>query len=381
MQPPTEKSAQYVEWIRQNSARLEEYADEIERTSAVSDEIWKYYIDEDMCRLTLPEQWGGAGLSVAEYVPVLEEAAKISGATRMILHGQNGMWRLVEQWGTEDQKARWLPIHRDGGIFTFALTEPGNGTGRDITTTAVRDGDDWVVNGTKHLISLGTQAELVHLIAATGKDDRGGATATCFLVPKGTKGVTYLPLPETMGCRGMNHDLMVMDDARLPGDAVLGDVGQGLHLGLRGFLDISRLCIAASCVGLARRATELACDFSKQRVTFGRPIAARQAVKMLLAEMICDVYATDQAVRAVAEKYDRGESIEAEAAMCKYLGIEMVGRVTDRALRVHGGIGYTEQHKIERHYRDARAMWFEEGTAEIQKIVVANQLLAGNVDW
>ena len=174
---------------------------------------------------------------------------------------------------------------------------------------------------------------------------------------------------------------MDFEDCRLPADSVLGEVGQGLHLGLRGFLDISRLGIAISALGLAHRALELALEFSKQRVTFGKPIASRQAVKLAIAEMASDIYAVDHAVMAAAEKYDGGESIEAEAAMCKLLGIEMVGRVTDRALRMHGGIGYTAAHKIERHYRDARALWFEEGTAEIQKIVVANTLLADGITW
>jgi alkylation response protein AidB-like acyl-CoA dehydrogenase len=142
---------------------------------------------------------------------------------------------------------------------------------------------------------------------------------------------------------------------------------------------VSRLGIAGSALGLARRSLELATAYSQQRITFGKPIAKRQAVKMLLAEMAADIFAVQSAVMETCRKYDRGESITNEAAMCKLLAIEMVGSVTDRALRLHGGIGYTGAHKIERHYRDARALWFEEGTAEIQKLVVGGAVVRGEL--
>jgi alkylation response protein AidB-like acyl-CoA dehydrogenase len=217
-------------------------------------------------------------------------------------------------------------------------------------------------------------------MAATGRDDKG-ATTTMFLLPKGTPGVTATPLPPTMGCRGANHDVVVLDNVRLPADAVLGDVDEGLYLGLRGFLDISRLGIAITAVGVAKSALERALDFAKQRVTFGKPIAARQAVKLPLAEMAADIFTVEAGVLASAERYDAGQPIMMEAAICKLQGLEMVGRVTDRALRIHGGIGYTEAYRIERIYRDARALWFEEGTAEIQKIVLANDLIDRGISW
>jgi alkylation response protein AidB-like acyl-CoA dehydrogenase len=297
----------------------------------------------------------------------------------MFVHGQNGMWRLVEQWGTDEQKKRWLPVHQAGGIFTFGLTEPDHGTGRDISTTAQLVGDEWVINGRKHLISWAGEAELVHLIARTSTER--GQEATCFLLPKGTPGVTVEKLPHTMGCKGGSHDIMIFEDARLPSDAVLGQVGDGLTLGLRGFLDVSRLSIAVSALGLSRRAMDLATEFARQRVTFGRPIADRQAVRLSIAEMAADIYSVQAAVTDASARFDAGQPITAEAAMCKYLGLEMVGRVTDRALRMHGGIGYTRAHKIERHYRDARALWFEEGTSEIQRLVIADEVMRNGVTF
>jgi len=374
--PVTKK---YLEAAAKLAPELEDLADEIEQTEQFPARGFRLLADNDLLRLTLPTGWGGQGMSLIDYFPVLQEIAKIHGTFRMFVHGQNGMWRLVEQWGTDEQKNRWLPVHQQGGIFTFALTEPGNGTGRDISTTAELAGGQWVINGRKHLISWAGEAELVHLIARTSTER--GREATCFLLPKGTPGVTVEKLPHTMGCKGGSHDIMIFENTTLPADAVLGEVGGGLTLGLRGFLDVSRLSIAVSALGLARRAMDLATEFARQRVTFGRPIADRQAVRLSIAEMAADIYSVQTAVTDASARFDAGQPITAEAAMCKYLGLEMVGRVTDRALRMHGGIGYTRAHKIERHYRDARALWFEEGTSEIQRLVIAHELLRNGVTF
>ena len=373
------KTQHYLELVDRLSDQLEDLADEVERTEEFPERAYQLLAENDVLRLTLPEGWGGQGMSLLEYFPVLQRVANIHGTFRMFVHGQNGMWRLIDQWGTEDQKQRWLPVFANGGLFTFGLTEPDAGTGRDIATTAVRDGDEWVINGRKHLISWAGEAELVHLIAKTGEER--GSEATCFLLPKGTAGVRVEKLAHTMGCKGGSHDRLVFEDCRLPADAVLGEVGHGLVLGLRGFLDVSRLSIAVSCLGLARRAMDLSTEFVRQRVTFGKPIAARQAVRLSIGEMAADIYAVQAAVDHASELFDAGEPITAEAAMCKYLGLEMVGRVTDRALRLHGGIGYTQEHKIERHYRDARALWFEEGTSEIQRLVIADEILRNGVSF
>jgi alkylation response protein AidB-like acyl-CoA dehydrogenase len=373
------KTQHYLHVVDGHSDELEGLADEVERTEEFPTRAYELLAEADLLRLTLPEEWGGQGMSLLEYFPVLQRVANIHGTFRMFVHGQNGMWRLIDQWGTEAQKQEWLPTFARGGLFTFGLTEPDAGTGRDIQTTAVRDGDSWVINGRKHLISWAGEAELVHLIAKTS--DERGKEATCFLLPKGTPGASVEKLAHTMGCKGGSHDRLVFEDCRLPADAALGEVGQGLLLGLRGFLDVSRLSIAVSCLGLARRAMDLSTDFVGQRVTFGKPIAARQAVRLSIGEMAADIYAVQSAVDHAAGLFDAGQPITAEAAMCKYLGLEMVGRVTDRALRLHGGIGYTQEHKIERHYRDARALWFEEGTSEIQRLVIADEILRNGVTF
>jgi alkylation response protein AidB-like acyl-CoA dehydrogenase len=282
------KTQHYIDIVHGLTPELEKLADEVEETEQFPTRAFELLADNDLLRLTLPTEFGGQEMSLIDYFPVLQEVARIHGTFRMFVHGQNGMWRLVEQWGSQEQKERWLPVHRQGGIFTFGLTEPDNGTGRDISTTAVRDGDEWVINGRKHLISWAGEAELVHLIAKTG--DERGKEATCFLLPKGTPGVRVEKLAHTMGCKGGSHDRMIFEDCRLPANSVLGEEGQGLYLGLRGFLDVSRLSIAVSCLGLARQAMDLAVDFAKARVTFGKAIATRQAMRLSIAEMAADIY-------------------------------------------------------------------------------------------
>ena len=382
----TEKARTYIDVVKNLTPEFEELGDQLEaevhdvaaRDHPASKRLYELVIENDLHQLTLPEKWGGLGFSSRDYMPVLSEVAGINGALRMVVHGANGMWRLVDQYGTDEQKQEWLPRMSAGETVTFGLTEPNNGTGRDITSSAVLDGDEWVINGTKWLISFASSASMIHLLAATGSDERG-KTLTCFLLPKDTPGVSTEPLPRTMGCRGAAHEWMWLKDVRLPRDAVLGGVGEGLNLGLRGFLDISRLGIATTALGNCRKALELATEFARERVTFGKPIASRQAVRLSLAEMACETFSLQSAIMECCARFDRGESIEDGAAMCKYLGIEAVTEVLDRALRLHGGIGYTEMHRIERLYRDSRALWFEEGTAEIQKLVIGNSVVSGRL--
>jgi alkylation response protein AidB-like acyl-CoA dehydrogenase len=373
------KTEHYLKVLDGLVPELEQLATETDETERFPERAYAILRDNDFLRLTLPVEWGGQGMSLMEFFPVLQGVAKIHGTFRMFVHGQNGLWRMVEQWGTEEQQRTWLPVIRDGALFTFALTEPDNGTGRDISTRAERDGDEWVISGKKHLITWAGEAKLMHLIARTS--DTRGEEATCFLVPQGTPGCTVEKLPHTMGCKGGSHDIVHFDNCRLPADAVLGGVGNGLHLGLRGFLDVSRLGIAVSALGLSRRALELSIAFAEQRVTFGKPIASRQAVRLAIADMATDIYALQAAIDDAAQRFDRGEGIAAEAAMCKQLAIRTVGDVTDRALKLHGGIGYTRAHTIERHYRDARALWFEEGTPDIQRLVIADEVLRNGLTF
>lgn len=356
--------------------QLEVYGDDIEATCIIPSEVLPLLTEHGLLRMTLPVEYGGSGLSARQYLRVLERVAGFHGAIRMFVHGMNGLWRPMHNFGTKEQRDRWLPIHQAGGLFAFALTETDRGSGRDVGTTAVVDGDQWVINGTKNLISWAGDAEVIYVIAATGGASDGKREISCILVPKDSPGMTCTRIADGMGCRGSRHDVVVFDDVRVPIDNLLGERGQGLEVGVRGFLDISRLGIATSALGASQRMFDMAIDYAKKRSTFGRPIAERQAIQMQVGEMAADLFSLRSAIFETARLFDEGESIVTEAAMCKLLGIEIAGRVSDRALRIHGGIGYTGAYRIERIYRDIRALWFEEGTAEIQKLVTSRHYLA-----
>jgi alkylation response protein AidB-like acyl-CoA dehydrogenase len=289
----------------------------------------------------------------------------------------NGLWRPMFNFGTQEQKARWLPVFREGRFFAFSLTEADTGSGRDVGTTAMLERGEWVVNGRKNLISFAGDAAVHYVIARTGTGADGVPEISCILVPKGTVGMKIVPLPEGMGCRGTAHDGVIYENCRVPAANLLGKRGEGIDVGIRGFLDPSRLGIATSCLGVAQRSFELACEFARKRVTFGKPIGRRQAIQMQIGEMAAELYSLRTAIQDAARRFDEGLPIATEAAMAKLLGIEIMGSVTDRALRIHGGIGYTRAYRIERLYRDGRAMWFEEGTAEIQKQTISRAFLAG----
>jgi alkylation response protein AidB-like acyl-CoA dehydrogenase len=326
--------------------------------------------------LTIPAEYGGVGLTVPQYLPIIAEFAKLQGGIRVLVHVHNNMSHALWELGSEEQRRNLLPDVAQGEkSIAFGLTEPDHGTGAGMGTTARQEGDEYVINGRKWLITNSNIASHFMIFGRTIVDgeDRG---ISAFMVERDAEGFEREPLPETMGCKGGEHGLLTLTDVRVPIDAVLGEVGDGLPQ-MEQHLEISRLFIAATSLGTSERAFELSVEQSKNRVTFGKPIAERQAIQRYLAEMAVDIYALRSMIADAGEKWDRGRRIPAEASMCKLFGLEAVGRVTDLALLVHGGIGYTRMRKIERLYRDARLNWLEEGTPSIQQMVIARQFLDG----
>lgn len=326
--------------------------------------------------LIIPEEYGGVGLSMSQYLPILSEFAKIQGGIRVVVHVHNSMAHALLELGNEEQRRAVLPGCVEGTLsVAFALTEPDHGTGADLGTTIVRDGTDYVINGRKWLITNSDFA--THFITFGKTDPLGGSNGvSAVLIERGTPGFSIEALPETMGCKGGEHGLLTFDDVRVPVSSLLGQEGRGLAQ-MEQALEISRVFIAASSLGTAERSLELALEHAKSRHTFGKPLAARQSIQRYLAEMATDVYALRNMIADAAEKWDRGLRIPAEASMCKLFGLEAVGRVTDRALLTFGGIGYTRQHPIERLYRDARLNWLEEGPPTVQYMVASAALLQG----
>lgn len=322
----------------------------------------------------IPQEYGGQGLQFQAYCSIIEEFSKIHGGLRVLVHVHNSMAHAFSIMANERQKQDVLPGAAQGHkSVAFALTEPDYGSGADIGTTAVRDDGCFILNGRKHLITNADFASHFIVFAKTIPGSRASDSVTAFCVERSIEGFTMEPMPETMGCKGGTHALLRFDNVRLPKSAVLGIEGRGLGQ-MEEALEISRLFIAASSLGSAERALELSVRFAKNRVTFGKPISERQAVQRYLAEMATDIYALRQMIEHAARALDAGKRISGEGAMCKLFGLEAVGRVTDRALLVHGGVGYTQLHEIERLYRDARLNWLEEGTPTIQYAVIAKTL-------
>ena len=355
---------------------LEEAAARIEREGRVPREIWDLLNRRGYLRLAAPVEYGGAGLPFPAYVEFLEAFSQAHGSLRMIVHVMNGIWRPMARRASAEQVERFVRPQVEGRhTVAFTLTEPGNGSGADIQTTARRIGDRYLLNGEKHLITFGLVCD--HYLLFCRLEGTSGHEGTLALMaPRHAPGLRAVSMGDSLGLRGTDHAHLYMKDCEVPVANRLGAEGQGLDVALRGFLDASRICVAASCVGLAQRALDLAVARAKARVTFGRPIAARQAIQMRLAEMETDVEAARQLVRWAAGRWEADPPAAAAAAKAKLFALEMLQRVTDGALQVWGGAGYFEDSPIARVYRDARAQRFEEGTAEIQKATIAKELLA-----
>jgi alkylation response protein AidB-like acyl-CoA dehydrogenase len=346
---------------------------EIEDTEHIPhDKLWPALAGMQAFALIIPEKWGGLGLSVSQYVPIIAEFGKTQGGIRALVHVHNSMCHALSDLGTPEQCAEVLPAAARGEkSVAFALTEPDYGTGADLGSRATKVDGGWVINGRKHLITNSDFASHFMVFAKTGDRE-----VSCLLTPRDASGFKIESLPHTMGAKGGAHGLLTFTDCFVPDSAVMGDVGKGLDQ-LEKALEISRVFVAASSLGTAEYALELSVARAKERVTFKKPIAERQAIQRYLAEMATDVYALRLMLQDVAARWDRGERVPAQASMTKLFGLEAVGRVTDRALLVFGGIGYTRAHKIERLYRDARLNWIEEGTPTIQHLVIARQVING----
>lgn len=327
--------------------------------------------------LLIPTEYGGLGLTMGQYLPIIGEFAKVHGGIRGIVHVHNSITLAFYKLADDRQRQQIMPGTPDvRHSVAIALTEPNHGTGKDIGTTARRDGDSYVLNGHKWLISNSDLASHFMVFALTDTDS--APKVSTFMVHRDAPGLIIEPMPELMGCKGGQHGHLSFTDVRVPASSVLGEVGDGIEKMVLA-LENSRVYVAASSLGVAERALELSIDYAKQRHTFGRPIAERQAVQRYLAEMAVDVYALRRMLADAADKADHGQRIPMEAAMCKIFGLEAVTRVTDRALLVHGGVGYTRGHSIDRLYRDARLNWLEEGTPTIQQSVIAQHVLAGEL--
>lgn len=345
----------------------------IDASGQVGPETWDDLRERNFLRLAAPATYGGLGLCFTQYLELLGLFSHMHGSLRVIVHVMNGLWRCLDRKATDEQRSRFvIPFVQGEKRITFTLTEPNSGSGTDIKTAAHRDGDDYVVSGEKWMIIFSDIAD-EFLLFCRLEGTVGASGTLALLVPRDTPGLEIRPMPPAMGISGTQHGHLVLADCRVPADNCLGEEGEGLDVAFNGFLDPSRIAIGMTCVGLAERALELALMHAKTRVTFGKALAERQTIQMWLAEMATDIEAARQLVLYAGAAFEAGTCTSALASMAKLQGTEMLQRVTDKALQIHGGIGYF-QGEMERIYRDARMQRFEEGTAETQKMTIARSL-------
>ncbi len=353
----------------------ERWTELIERERRVPPGLWDELRDLGYLRLAAPIEYGGRGLCLTAYLEVLEIISRSHASLRMIVHVSNGIWRPIAAHATAAQRERFLlPLVAGEIKVAFTLTEPTAGTGADLRCSVVREADTYYLSGEKHLITFGTIADYLLLFARLEGTQGVDGTLALMVPPRG-EGVHAAVMPDSMGVRGTDHAHLIFDRAPVAVANRLGAEGEGLEVALGGFLAPSRISLAMTCVGLAQRALELAVAYATRRETFGRKLAQRQAISFKLAEMATDIEAARALVMQAARAWESDHQALGESAMAKLFATEMLQRVTDAALDVHGGIGYFSPTPIERVYRDARAQRFEEGTAEIQKMTIARELL------
>ncbi len=355
--------------------RLRPLEERVEREDEVPDEIVREMREMGLFGLSIPEEYGGLGLSMAEEVRVALEFGRTTPAFRSVF-GTNvgiGSQGLVMA-GTDEQKSQWLPKIASGEIVTsFALTEPGAGSdSASVQTSAVRDGEVYRLSGTKRFITNADKASLFTVMARTGGEGARGVSA--FLVPADLPGVSVGKPERKMGQQGAHVCDVNFDEAPVPAANRLGQEGEGFKVAMR-VLDRGRLHISAVCVGIAERLIADCVAYAADRKQFGRPLADFQLVQAMIADSKTEAMAAKALTFEAAAKKDAGDPIILDAAAAKYFASEMVGRVADRAVQIFGGAGYIADYGIERLYRDVRLFRIYEGTSQIQQLVIAREVM------
>lgn len=324
----------------------------------------------------VPVELGGSGLGYHEYISALEEISKVDPSIGLSIAAHNSLCtNHILEFGDEAQKARWIPKLAHGEwIGAWGLTEHNTGSDAGgMNTTARKDGDHWVLNGAKNFITHGISGEVAVVIARTGeKGDSRGMTA--FVVEKGTPGFSSGKKENKLGMRASETAELIFHDCRIPDANRLGPVGEGFIQSMK-VLDGGRISIAALSLGVAKGAYEAALKYSKERVQFGKPISQFQAISFKLADMATEIEAAELLVHKAAFMKNSGRPVTQASAMAKMYASEVCVRVANEAVQIHGGYGYTKDFPVEKFYRDSKLCTIGEGTTEIQKLVIAKNIL------
>ncbi len=322
----------------------------------------------------LPEEYGGMGLDTISYCLVMEELGRADSSVRGIVSVNNGLaGKTIATWGTSDQKAEWLPRLCSGeALGCYGLTEPGSGSDpASLVTRAERDGDSWVINGSKIFITLGSWAGVCLVFARTGGEGPRGIT--CFLVPRSSDGFTARKIDGKLGLRAQDTAELFLDDVRVPDSARLGDEGAGFKVAMSA-LDNGRISLAAGSVGIAQGCVDACLAYAADRTQFGRSIATFQLVQELIADTAVETEAARMLAWRAAFLADAGEPYTLAASQAKYYASEVAVRSANAAVQVHGGYGYIDEFPVQKYLRDARVSTLYEGTSQIQKLLIGRAL-------
>jgi len=328
-----------------------------------------------MLGVIFPEEYGGAGLSYVDYVNVIEELGVVDSGFALSVAAHNSLGSgHIYLAGNDEQKKKWLPKLTSGEwIGAWGLTEPGSGSDASgLRTTAVKDGDAWVLNGTKNFITNATYANIAVVLAVTDRSEKKGITA--FAVEMDREGIRPGKKENKLGMRVSDTAELVLEDCHVPDDNILGEIGYGFVDAMK-VLDGGRISIGALALGIARGAYEAARDYSKQRQAFGKPIAEFQAIQFMLADMATEIDAARLLCHRAAVMKDAGEKVTQASAMAKLYASEVAVRATEKGVQIFGGYGFVKDFPAEKYYRDVKLCTIGEGTSEIQRMVIARNLL------
>jgi acyl-CoA dehydrogenase len=365
-------------FVQEECVPLEEEIDrKDEFPRELMEKMAKKAVDIGLYALDQPVEYGGGGQGLMCRVMIAEEFGRTIDAFALLYSGGDSM---IARYGTPEQKEKYLRPLCNGEMFTaIGMTEPDAGSDvASIQTTADKDGDNYIINGSKRFTTWGDKADMIKVWAVTDKVKRAKGGISCFLVPTDTPGFKVSKIQETMGNRGMHQCEEVFENCVVPAESMLGNEGEGLTIFGKSYAE-GRGRHGGRAIGTAEMLLEMCRDYANIRVQFGKPIAERQFIQGMIADMAIDIYATRMLTYNFAWKYDQGLDVRHESSMVKVFFSEMLCRVTDRAMQVHGGIGYTTELPIERIYRDVRLRRIAGGTNEIQRYIIARNILRKNI--
>ena len=359
---------------------VEPLAQQIEDENHVPEQLIEKAKELGLFGMSIPEEYGGIGLNTVGKATVLGELGRSSNGFATIISAHTGIGSVgIVRLGSEFLKQKYLPDMASGQkIGAFALSEPGAGSdATNLSTTAIKRGDKWILNGTKHFITNAPIADVFTVFALTDKDKGTKGGITSFLVEKSFPGLTIGKEDKKMGLRGSQTAQLIFEDCEVPVENVIGEVGMGYMSALK-ILGEGRVGLAARAVGSCEKLIELSASYAQERKQFGKPISDNQAIQWMLADMATETEAARLLMMKAATMIDNGQKAIKESSMAKLYASEVFNKVADKAVQIHGGMGYVSDYPIERFYRDARITTIYEGTSEVQRIIIARDVLIEN---